>query len=124
MNEILWIFQGFLALVFLVTGALKIMRPKEQLVARMGGLKDLSQSTIRLIGTVEILGAVGLILPSVTGILPWLTPLAAAGLALTMVVAGITNYRRKELPGIGLNTALLVLALLVVAGRFWIVPLS
>ena len=124
MNEILWILQGLLALVFLITGALKIMRPKEQLVARMGGLKDLSQPVIRMIGLVETLGAVGLILPSVTGILPWLTPLAAAGLALTMVGAGITNYRRKELPGIGLNTVLLVLALLVVAGRFWIAPLS
>ena len=51
MNEMLWIFQGLLALVFLVTGTLKIMRPKEQLVARMGGLKDLSQPVIRICPT-------------------------------------------------------------------------
>jgi uncharacterized membrane protein YphA (DoxX/SURF4 family) len=123
MNVILWILQGLLALVFLISGTMKIMRSKEQLAAQMGGLKDLSQPVIRLIGFVEILGAVGLILPSVTGILPWLTPLAAAGLALTMMGAALTNYRRKELPMVGLNTVLLVLALLVVVGRFWIVPL-
>jgi uncharacterized membrane protein YphA (DoxX/SURF4 family) len=117
MNEILWILQGLLALVFLINGAMKIIRPKEQLAAQMGWVNDVSQPVIRLIRFVEILGAVGLILPSVTGILPWLTPLAAAGLALTMVGATLTNYRLKELPMVGLNTVLLVLALLVVVGR-------
>ncbi|MDR3576085.1 MAG: DoxX family protein [Anaerolineaceae bacterium] len=123
MNEILWILQGLLGLVFLITGTMKIIRTKEQLAAQMGWVNDVSQPVIRLIGFVEILGAVGLILPSVTGMLPWLTPLAAAGLALTMVGAALTNYRRKELPLVGLNTVLLVLALLVWVGRFWIVPL-
>jgi uncharacterized membrane protein len=89
----------------------------------MGWVNDVSQPVVRLIGFVEILGAVGLILPSVTGILPWLTPLAAAGLALTMIGAALTNYRHKELSMIGLNTVLLVLTLLVGVGRFWIVPL-
>lgn len=117
MNEILWILQGLLASVFLITGALKIIRPKEQLAPKMGWVNDVSQPVIRLIGFVEILGAVGLILPSVTGILPWLTPIAAGGLALTMVGAALTNYRLKELPMIGLNTVMLVLALLVVVGR-------
>ena len=123
MNEILWILQGLLGLVFLVTGTMKIIHTKEQLADRMGWVNDVSQPVVRLIGFVEILGAVGLILPSVTGILPWLTPLAAAGLALTMVGAALTNYRRKELPILGLNAVLLVLALLVGVGRFWIVPL-
>ena len=123
MNEILWILQGLLGLVFLITGAMKIIRTKEQLAAQMGWVNDVSQPVVRLIGFVEILGAVGLILPSLTGILPWLTPLAAAGLALTMVGAALTNYRHKELSMIGLNTVLLVLTLLVGVGRFWIVPL-
>jgi uncharacterized membrane protein YphA (DoxX/SURF4 family) len=123
MNEILWILQGLLGLVFLITGAMKIIRTKEQLAAQMGWVNDVSQPVVRLIGFVEILGAVGLILPSVTGILPWLTPLAAAGLALTMIGAALTNYRHKELSMIGLNTVLLVLTLLVGVGRFWIVPL-
>jgi len=123
MNEILWILQGLLGLVFLITGAMKIIRTKEQLAAQMGWVNDVSQPVVRLIGFVEILGAVGLVLPSVTGILPWLTPLAAAGLALTMIGAALTNYRHKELSMIGLNTVLLVLILLVGVGRFWIVPL-
>jgi len=123
MNEILWILQGLLGLVFLITGAMKIIRTKEQLAAQMGWVNDVSQPVVRLIGFVEILGAVGLILPSVTGILPWLTPLAAAGLALTMIGAALTNYRHKELSMIGLNTVLLVLTLLVGVGRFSIVPL-
>ena len=123
MNQILWILQGLLGLVFLITGAMKIIRTKEQLAAQMGWVNDVSQPVVRLIGFVEILGAVGLILPSVTGILPWLTPLAAAGLTLTMIGAALTNYRHKELSMIGLNTVLLVLTLLVGVGRFWIVPL-
>ncbi len=123
MNSLLWILQGLLALVFLITGAIKIIRPKEQLVAQMGWVEEVSQPVVRLIGFVEILGAVGLILPSLTGIMPWLTPLAAAGLALTMVGAALTNYRRKELPMIGLNSVLLVMILIVAVGRFWITPL-
>ena len=74
--------------------------------------------------TLEILGAIGLILPAVTGILPWLTPVAATGLALTMVGAMITHGRRGEYSGIGVNLVLSVLALFVVYGRFVIVPIS
>jgi uncharacterized membrane protein YphA (DoxX/SURF4 family) len=123
MNVILWIIQVLLAFVFLVTGTLKVIRTKEQLSAQMGWVDNVSQPTVRLIGFLEILGAIGLILPSVTGILPWLTPLAAVGLALTMVGASLTHYRRMEFSRISLTTVLLVLALFVAAGRFWIMPL-
>ena len=77
---------------------------------------------MRLIGSLEILGAIGLILPAVTGIWPWLTPVAAAGLALTMVGAMITHGRRGEYSSIAFNLVLLLLALFVVYGRFVIVP--
>ena len=123
MNGMLWTLQGLLALVFLVTGALKIVLPKERLVARMGWVENVSQPVVRLIGVVEILGAMGLILPSLTGIMPWLTPLAAAGLALTMVGASSTHYRRNELSRIGLTAVLLVMTLFVAVGRTWIIPL-
>jgi uncharacterized membrane protein YphA (DoxX/SURF4 family) len=123
MNGMLWIFQRLLALVLLITGTMKIIRPKEQLAAQMGWVNDVSEPVIRLIGFVEILGAAGLILPSVTGILSWLTPLAAAGLALTMVGATLIHYWRKELTMVGLKTVLLVLALLVVVGRSRILQL-
>ena len=123
MNGTLWTLQGLLALVFLVTGALKIVLPKERLAAQMGWVENVSQPVVRLIGVVEILGAMGLILPSLTGIMPWLTPLAAAGLALTMVGASSTHYRRNELSRIGLTAILLVMALFVAVGRTWIMPL-
>ncbi len=123
MNTLLWIIQALLALVFLMTGLMKVLRPKEQLITRMGGLEGYSQSAIRMIGIAEILGAVGLILPSLTGVFPWLTPLAAAGLVLLMIGASLTHYRRKEYSGIGLTSVLLLLALLVTVGRFWILPL-
>jgi uncharacterized membrane protein YfcA len=123
MNGTLWTLQGLLALVFLVTGALKIVLPKERLVAQMGWVENVSQQVVRLIGVVEILGAIGLIMPSLTGIMPWLTPLAAAGLASTMVGASLTHYRRSELSRIGLTAVLLVMALFVAVGRTWIMPL-
>jgi uncharacterized membrane protein YphA (DoxX/SURF4 family) len=123
MNGTLWAFQGLLALVFLVTGALKIVLQKERLVAQMGWVENVSQPVVRLIGVVEILGSMGLILPSLTGIMPWLTPLAAAGLALTMVGASLTHYRRNELSRINLTAVLLVMALFVAVGRTWIMPL-
>jgi len=123
MNGTLWTLQGLLALVFLVTGAIKIVLPKERLVAQMGWVENVSQPVVRLIGVVEILGAMGLILPSLTGIMPWLTPLAAAGLAMTMVGASLTHYRRNEVSRIGLTAVLLVMALFVAVGRTWIMPL-
>lgn len=123
MNGTLWTLQGLLALVFLVTGAVKIVLPKDRLAAMMGWVENVSQPVVRLIGVVEILGAVGLILPSLTGIMSWLTPLAAAGLAMTMVGASLTHYRRNELSRIGLTAVLLVLALFVAVGRTWIIPL-
>ena len=78
---------------------------------------------MRLIGILEILGAIGLILPAVTGIWPWLTPLAAAGLVLTMVGAMIVHGRRGEFSSIWMNIVLLALAAFVLFGRFIVVPL-
>ena len=123
MNALLWGLQGLLALVFLAAGVMKVTQPKAQLEARMGWVKEASQSAVRAIGSLEVLGALGLILPALTGILPWLTPLAAVGLALVMIGASWTHLRRKEYSKIGMTGALLVLALFAAAGRFWIAPL-
>ena len=124
MNIVLWIVQILLALAFAMAGIMKVTQPIDRLEARMGWVKDVGPRGVRLIGSLEILGAIGLILPAVTGILPWLTPVAAAGLALTMVGAMITHGRRGEYSSIGVNVILLVLALFVVYGRFVIVPIS
>ena len=123
MNIALWVVQILLALAFAAAGIVKATQPTERLATSMGWVEDVAPRTVRLIGILEILGAIGLILPAVTGIWPWLTPLAAAGLVLTMVGAMITHVRRGEFPGLGVNAVLLLLALFVAYGRFAVAPL-
>jgi len=92
----LWVVQVLLAAAFLGSGATKLSRPREKLVKNMGWVEDFSQPTVRIIGVLEVLGAIGIVLPALTGILPWLTPLAALGLVLTMIGAALTHLRRAE----------------------------
>jgi uncharacterized membrane protein YphA (DoxX/SURF4 family) len=125
MNIALWILQILLALAFGFAGIMKVTQPIDRLETRMGGwVKDVGQRGVRLIGTLEILGAIGLIIPALTGILPWLTPVAASCLALTMIGAMITHGRRGEYSQIGVNVVLLLLTLFVAYGRFVIIPIS
>ncbi|CAM3214652.1 DoxX family protein [Stackebrandtia soli] len=118
MNVALWIVQVVLAVVFLGAGTLKTVRPKDQLRDQMAWVEDFSQGTIRFIGVTQILGAIGLVLPGLTGIATVLTPLAALGLAVTMVLAAIVHIRRSEWREIIVNVVLLVAAAFVVWGRF------
>jgi len=118
MNIALWIVQGLLAAMFLMAGFMKASKSKDELAERMAWVNDFSPSAIKTIGVLEILGAIGLILPWATGILPWLTPLAAIGLVLTMIGAAIAHARRGEFPNIGMNVMLLLLSAFVAYGRF------
>lgn len=86
-------------------------------------MKDFSNGFVSFVGASEILGALGLVLPSLTGILPWLTPLAALGLAIVMVLAAILHVKRGENQAIGINLVLLLLSLFVAYGRFVLLPL-
>ncbi len=108
-----------LASAFLGAGATKLSRPKEKLLKNMAWVEDFSQRTVRLIGTLEVLGAIGVVLPALTGILPWLTPLAALGLVLLMIGAALTHLRRTEYGHIAMNVVLLVLAAFVAYGQFF-----
>ena len=103
---------------------MKATQPYEKLKTRMTYVEDFSPGVIRLIGILEILAAIGLILPALTGILPILTPLAAVGLVLTMIGAMITHLRRGERAAIIMNLVLLALAAFVVYGRLVAVPLT
>jgi uncharacterized membrane protein YphA (DoxX/SURF4 family) len=119
MNVVLWIIAGVLAAAFLGSGLMKIIQPKEKLAAAgMAWTEDFTPGTIKTIGALEILGAIGLILPAVLDIAPVLTAVAALGLVLVMIGAAVTHVRRKEPQLIGINAVLLVLAALVVWGRF------
>ena len=106
MNLALWISAGLLAAIFLVGGPGKLIMPKEKIAATPlgnGGSKDFSASAIRAIGVLEILAAVGLVLPAAVDIAPMLVPLAAAGLVLLMAGATILHLRRHELKVIVAN---------------------
>ena len=124
MNIALWVVQILLALAFGMAGIMKVTQPIDKLEARMGWVKSVGPRGVRLIGSLRNSGSHWLILPAVTGIFPWLTPVAAACLALTMIGAMITHGRRSEYSQIGINLVLLVLTLFVAYGRFVIIPIS
>ncbi len=115
MNIALWVVQALLSLVFLVTGATKLFVSRERLAPRMGWARDFSAASIRGLGALEILGALGLVLPGLVAVAPRLTPAAALGLALLMGGAATVHVRRGE--PVTPPFLLAVLALFVVAGR-------
>lgn len=119
MNVALWIIASVLAAAFLAAGTMKLTQPKEKLVeVGMGWAEDFSAGVVRTIGLLEVLAAVGLILPAAVDIVPVLVPLAALGLVLVMLGAIITHARRHEPASIVVNLVLLFLAALVAWGRF------
>lgn len=94
-----WVVTALLALVFLAAGSMKLLRPKDQLAASgLSWTEDFSARTVKLIGGLEVLGALGLVLPALTGIAPVLSPIAAICLAVTMVLAIRVHVRRREAP--------------------------
>lgn len=117
MNLTLWIIQGLLAFVFAASGALKVTQPREKLAKQTPYVEDFSPRILKWIGVLEVLGAVGLLIPLASGIQPWLTTLAAAGLGLTMIGAMATHLRRTEYPNLALNVVLFLLAITIVLGR-------
>ncbi len=119
MNVVLWIIAGLLAAAFLASGVMKIAQPKEKLAASgLGWTEDFSPGAIKTIGVLELLAAIGLILPAALDIAPVLVPLAALGLVVVMVGAAVTHGRRKEFQMITVNVIFLALAAVVVWGRF------
>jgi uncharacterized membrane protein YphA (DoxX/SURF4 family) len=121
-NIALWACQVLLALIFFGAAITKL---KDDRLTYAGSRPpqtsyavDLSDGVFKTIGVLELLAVVGLVLPWATGILPWLTPLAAAGLAVTMVGAIVVHARRQEPQALPLNVVLLVTSLFVAVGRF------
>src|SRR5688572_11161738 len=118
MNTALWIAQGLLAAMYLIAGIIKTFqtaKAKEQ----MPWAKERSDEFVRFVGVSELLGALGLILPLVTGILPWLTIIAAIGLTLIQLLAIFTEHLpKKEYNVIPVNIVLVALAVFVIVGRW------
>jgi uncharacterized membrane protein YphA (DoxX/SURF4 family) len=124
MNIVLWIVQIVLGLAFIALGynhGFNVEKAKTQ--QGMQWMGALPRGLMTFIGVAEILGGLGLILPAATGILPWLTPLAGAALALVLLLAAIFHLPRREYPNIVFNLVLLALAAFVAYGRWFIAPL-
>lgn len=120
MSFIGWLLALVLALVFAAAGGMKLATPKTKLVENpnMAWAQDFSASQIKAIGAVEIVGALGVVLPWLFNIAPVLTPIAALGLAVVMVLAMLTHVRRKEQKALPITAVLLLLALVVMVIRF------
>ena len=125
MNIALWIVQILLALVFTASALPRLFLPIEQLPASMAWALDVNPLLmVRLPALAEILGAIGLIVPSVVRIQPKLTVWAAYGLALVMVLAIIFHISRGEYGNIVSNIVLLALSLFVAYGRSKLAPIA
>ncbi len=120
MNLALWIAAGLLAVVALASGINKVLVPKEKLAKLPGAgwVGDFSVGFVKTLGVVEILAAVGLILPVVLDIAPVLVPVTAVGWMLLMIGAIIAHLRHDESKLIVLNLIYFALAAFIVWGRF------
>ena len=122
MNTILWIAQALLAFGFIGVGLMHVFR-FEQYTAnpRMAWGIDVGRTNLAIIGVLELAGGVGVILPAVSGVQPWLTGVAASGLVLVMAAAIFFHLRRRE--PVAFNAILGAIALFVSVGRLVIQPL-
>jgi uncharacterized membrane protein YphA (DoxX/SURF4 family) len=117
-NVFLWGLQILLALVMLAAGGFKLSQPRPKLAESMAWVENFTSPQVKAIAAVEVLAAIGLVLPAATGIAPVLTPLAGAGVAVIMIGAVVTHGRLREYPNIAVNVVLLVLAVVIAWGRF------
>jgi len=118
MNTIIWIAQGILAAIFLAAGLLKLINTRAALKDKTPYVEDFTDSQVKTIGTVEVLSAIGVVLPGALKILPALSPIAACGQALTMIAAAATLIRRREYAHVLLNLVIFALAVFVAIERF------
>ena len=119
MNIALWITQALLAALFLFAGVMKLIMPIEEMtkeIAMPGGF-------LRFIGVVEVLGAIGLILPWLLRIRPNLTPLAAAGLVIIMIGATAVTLMSGAIATALIPFVVGLLAAFVAYGRWRLTPL-
>lgn len=116
MNLVLWAAQVVLAALFLAHGIVYLFPPASLREAIHNG--PLPRRLVYAIGAAEVLAAVGLTVPPLTGVAPLLVPLAAAGLVLLMVGAVLFHISRAEVPPAIVTLLLGALAAFVAYGRW------
>lgn len=121
----LWVAQVLLAVAFGMAGVMKLMTPVADLGAMMAWVNASPELLVRFIGLVEVLGAIGVLAPALTRILPFLTPLAALGFAVIQVLAIGTHAMLGETAStLPINLVLLALSLFVAWGRSRKAPIA
>lgn len=121
MNKLIWTLQVLLAVVFLAHGIM-LLNPPAEYVEMMNA--QLGVGFRLFLGVAEVLAAIGLIAPAATRILPWLTPLAAAGVMIVMVAATVLHLVRAEYSGAITTAILLAMATFVAYQRWKVRPIA
>lgn len=124
MHVALWVAQVALGLAFAAAGGMKLTQPIAALATSIGWPGTVPAALVRFIGAAELLGGLGLIIPSATRIQAGLTPLAGAGLATIMVLAALFHISRGEWSALPINIVLGGLSALVAWGRASKVPIA
>ena len=123
-NISLWIAQGLLAAMFIMAGAMKATQPLEALAESLPWVTTTQLALVRFIGISELLGGIGLLLPSILRIKPSLTVWAAVGLAVVMVLAAGFHASRGEFSAIGANAMFMAIAVFIAWGRSKKAPIA
>lgn len=123
LDTVLWLCQILLAALFLLSGGMKVFAPIEEIQHNISWAVEMP-GLVRFIGFAEIVGAFGLVLPAMFRILPKLTPIAAIGLFVIMLLASGFHYSRGENVAIAMNAILAAVALFIAWGRLKLVPIS
>jgi hypothetical protein len=119
MNIALWIGQALLAGIFLVSGTGKSTQSRERMLATgQTAAKIVPLPVMRVAGVSELIGVLGVILPWLTGVARVLTPVAASGFGVIMLLAMGVHGRLREPRNVATNVLILIVAVLVAAGRF------
>ena len=123
LNFSLWLLQILLAALFLMSGGMKVLAPIEEIQHNIAWAAEMP-GLIKFIGFSEILGAIGLLLPAMVRKLPVLTPIAAIGLLVIMVLAAGFHASRGENSAIGMNAIFGAVALFIAWGRLKWAPIT
>ena len=120
MNTAVWLAQGLLAVAMLGAGAMKLTQSKQQLMAsgNMDWTEDFPEPQIKGIGTLEVLAALGLILPALLDLAPVLVGVAAVGVVLLMLGAAATHLRREEGQMVPVTLIIAAIAVFIGVMRF------
>jgi len=121
MNIVLWVLQVLLAAAFLAHG-LFLLFPSPEILEQMN--ETMSTSFRQFLGIAEVLAAVGLTLPGITRVQPWLVSAAAAGVMIVMISATVLHIRRDEISSAVITAILLMMATFVAYMRWKATPIA